>query len=270
VVEPFRDRVALITGAASGIGRTLAVRLAAAGARVAGLDLQAEALEALRRELDGKPFASAVADVTDLAAVRAAAADLEGKLGPTDLLIACAGIGRQTSAATFDAAEVNSLINVNLIGVVNSVDAVLAGMRQRRRGHLAVLSSLASYRGLPHMAGYCASKAGVNALFDSLRIELGPFGIAVTTVCPGWIRTPMTARLNLPAREVMSVETAAGIILDALARRRPFLAFPSHAAWQLRLLRHAPRPISDWLTRRHLRRAERLLAGAAGGAEGRS
>ena len=112
------------------------------------------------------------------------------------------------------------------------------------------------------MAGYCASKAGVNALLDSLRIELEPFGISVTTLCPGWIRTPMTAHLNLPANEIMEVEKAAGIILDALARRVPFLAFPPRLAWRCRLLRHLPRPLSDWLTRQHLRRAERLLGRA--------
>jgi NAD(P)-dependent dehydrogenase (short-subunit alcohol dehydrogenase family) len=261
-MDPFRDRVALITGAASGIGRALALHLAAGGARVAALDRHSDGLDSLARELDGRPFGRAVADVTDLESVRAAVADLERQVGSTDLLIASAGIGRQTAAAVFDAAEINAHIQVNLIGVVNSVDAVLAGMRQRRRGHLVVLSSLASYRGLPYMAGYCASKAGVNALFDSLRIELAPFNIGVTTLCPGWIRTPLTAHLNLPPREVMEVDAAARVILDAVARRRPFLAFPSHMAWQVRLLRFMPRPVSDWLTRRHLRRAEKLLQGS--------
>ena len=145
------------------------------------------------------------------------------------------------------------------MGVVNSIDAVLAGMRERRRGHLVVLSSLASYRGLPFMAGDLASKAGVNALFDSLRVELQPFGIDVTTVCPGWIRTPMTAPLKLRPRDVMEVEHAAEIILRAIQERRPFLAFPSRMAWQLRLLRHLPRPISDWMVRRQMERARRLL-----------
>src|SRR5262249_20712192 len=103
-MSPFRDRVVLITGAASGIGPALAGRLASAGARILALDLQAEALAALCKQLDGKPIASAVADVTDLAAVRAAVGSMEAQLGTTDVLIACAGIGRQTSAATFDAA----------------------------------------------------------------------------------------------------------------------------------------------------------------------
>src|SRR5262249_41052010 len=132
VMPPFTDRVALITGAASGIGRQLALQLAAEGARVAALDLQADGLEKLAAELPGKPFARAVADVTDLAGMRQAVRDLEGQLGPTDLLIASAGIGCQTSALDFRAEDLNAQIQVNLIGVVNSIDAVLPGMRERR------------------------------------------------------------------------------------------------------------------------------------------
>jgi NAD(P)-dependent dehydrogenase (short-subunit alcohol dehydrogenase family) len=253
-MDDFRDRVVLITGAGSGIGRQLAVMLAAEGARVAALDRSAEGLAALGAEVGKAVFAARAADVTDLAATRAA-------VGPTDVLIASAGVGRKTSAAEFSAEEINDHIRINLIGVVNSIDAVLAGMRQRRRGQLVVLSSLASYRGLPFLAGYCASKAGVNALFDSLRLELGAFGIGVTTVCPGWIRTPMTAPLRLREGEVMAVERAARTILGAVRRRQPFLAFPPGMAWQLRLLRYLPRPVSDWMTRRHMHRAQTLLPG---------
>jgi NAD(P)-dependent dehydrogenase (short-subunit alcohol dehydrogenase family) len=258
-MESFRDRVVLITGAASGIGRALALRLAAEGARVAALDLQEPGLESLQRELAGKPFAWAVADVIDLAAVRAAVKRLEEHLGPIDVLIASAGIGRKTTAADFSAEEVNAHIQVNLIGVVNSIDAVLPGMRQRRRGQLAALSSLASYRGLPLLGAYCASKAGVNALFDALRVELARYNIGVTTICPGWVRTPMTARLRLPAHEILEVDVAAGIMLEAIRRRRPFIAFPWRMVWQVRLLRYLPCPLADWLAHRHLRRAARLL-----------
>src|SRR5262245_32283204 len=223
-MPPFSDRVALITGAASGIGRQLALQLAAEGARVAALDLQADGLEKLAGELAGKPFARAVADVTDLAAVRRAVADLEGQLGPTDLLIASAGIGRETPALTFRAEDLNAQIQVNLLGVVNSIDAVLPGMRARGRGHLVALSSLASYRGLPKMAGYCASKAGLNALLDALRVELRPLGIAVTTLCPGWVRTPLTATIRLPEGYMMEVDEAARRMLKAIRRRKDLRA----------------------------------------------
>lgn len=255
----FRDRVAVITGAGSGIGGQLARLLAAEGARIAALDVQPAGLDALVAALPGKPVATAVADVTDLGATRDAVKRLEGQLGPADLLIASAGVGRGTSAEAFDAEAINSVLRINLLGVVNSIDAVLGGMRERRRGHLVGLSSLASYRGLPMMSAYCASKAGVNALFDSLRLELKAFNIATTTVCPGWIRTPMTAALGLPDRVTLPVETAASIILEAIRRKRPFLAFPAHMAFRVRLLKYLPRPLSDYLAGREMAKAKHML-----------
>jgi short-subunit dehydrogenase len=245
----FSNRVVLITGAGSGIGRQLALTLADEGARLAALDRQGETLDRLALDLKGKTVACAVADVTDLAGVRRAVTQLEAQVGPTDVLVASAGIGRETSAETFRAEDFIEQIQVNLLGVINTLDAVVPGMCQRRQGHLAVLSSMASYRGLPRMGGYCASKAGVNSLLDALRVELRPLGIAVTTLCPAWVRTPLTTPLGLPDKDMMSVEDAVRLIVEALRRRRPFLAFPSGAAWQARLLRHTPRLISDWLTR---------------------
>ncbi len=252
-MEPFRDRVVLITGAASGIGRALALNLSSQGARIAALDVQTQGLKEIADALAGQPFAHALADVTDLPAVRAAVADLEAQLGPTDLLIASAGIGAETSALDFRAEKFAAMINVNLIGVANCIDAVLPGMRQRRRGHIAALSSLASYRGLPRMAGYCASKAGLNALLDGLRVELRPLGIQVSTICPGWVRTPLTASIKVPPSDMMDVSEAARRIVRALAARKSFVAFPAGLTWRVRLLRHSPVGFSDWIVRRLIR-----------------
>jgi NAD(P)-dependent dehydrogenase (short-subunit alcohol dehydrogenase family) len=261
-MSTFRDRVVLITGAGSGIGRQLAILLAAEGARIAALDLQQANLESLAVELIGKPLATVSADVTDLAATREAVAKLESQLGPVDCLIACAGLGRSTPAAEFNAEDINLIIRVNLLGIVNAIGAVLPGMRERKRGQLVGLSSLASYRGLPTMGAYCASKAGVNALFDSLRVECKPMGIAVTTICPGWIKTPMTDPLGLPEVVKMPVEKAGAIIVEAIRSQRAFLAFPPKLTWRVRLLRYLPRPIGDWLSTREMRRIERVLAKA--------
>jgi NAD(P)-dependent dehydrogenase (short-subunit alcohol dehydrogenase family) len=257
-MESFRDRVAMITGAASGIGRQLALRLAAEGARIAALDRQNDGLDRLAAELKGKPVVCAIADVTDLAAMRAVVPRLETQLGPIDLLMASAGIGIETPAEAFRAEDFTAQIQVNLIGVINTLDPVLPGMCRRKSGHVAVLSSMASYRGLPHMGGYCASKAGVNSLLDALRIELRPHGIAVTTICPAWIRTPLTTPLGLPDKDMMELEDAVRLILRGLHTREPFLAFPAGMAWQARLLRHTPRPISDWLTRRWARQMNKV------------
>jgi short-subunit dehydrogenase len=251
-MDSFTNRVVLITGAASGIGRQLALGLADLGAGIAALDRQSDALDTLAAQLRkaGKRCATAVADVADAAAVRAAVADLENQLGPTDVLIASAGIGRATPAIDFRADEFAAHINVNLIGVANSVAAVLPGMQKRNRGHLVVLSSLASYRGMPLMSAYCASKAGVNALFDALRVELRPFNIVCTTICPGWIRTPMTAALDARMSRMMEVEDAARRIIAAVRGRKSFVAFPFPTVWQARLVRYLPHTLSDWLARR--------------------
>jgi NAD(P)-dependent dehydrogenase (short-subunit alcohol dehydrogenase family) len=258
-MNTFANRVVLITGGASGIGRQLALDLAAEGAPIAAVDRQSDGLAALASDLKGRGqgVATAVADVTDLQALRVCVSQLENELGPVDVLVASAGVGRETSALQFDAAEFAAVVNVNLLGVANSIDAVLPGMRQRRSGHLVALSSLASYRGLPRMAAYCASKAGVNSLMDALRVELRPLGIHCTTVCPGWIKTPMTANLSLNNIPMIEVRDAARRILDAVRRRRPFVAFPAGDALQVRLLKYLPRPVSDWLCARVARRLDR-------------
>jgi NAD(P)-dependent dehydrogenase (short-subunit alcohol dehydrogenase family) len=225
-VPSFADEVILITGAGSGIGRELARRLGAEGARIGAIDCNGAAVEQVAALL-GTCAAYAVADVTDLSRLRRAVAELEERLGPTDVLIANAGIARKTSVDAYRAEDFADQINVNLIGVSNSVAAILPGMRERRRGHLVALSSLASYRGLPLMAGYCASKAGVNALFDTLRVELRSYNIAVTTLCPGFIRTPMTAPFRPPGRRhMMEPEEAVSHMVRAIRTQRPFLAFP--------------------------------------------
>jgi NAD(P)-dependent dehydrogenase (short-subunit alcohol dehydrogenase family) len=255
-MSSFADRTILITGAASGIGQQLAKTFVAEGARIGALDRNADAV-AEAAALLGKRAAHAVADVTDLAGLRQAVAELEGRLGPTDVLIASAGIARETPAETYRAEDFAAQVHVNLIGVSNSFDAVLPGMRQRRRGHLVALSSLASYHGLPHLAGYCASKAGVNALCDSLRVELRPYGIAVTTLCPGFIRTPMTAPHARPGMDMMELDDAVRRMVRAIRARRSFSAFPASATWQVRLLRYLPLSWGDWLAAEYLKRLNR-------------
>jgi NAD(P)-dependent dehydrogenase (short-subunit alcohol dehydrogenase family) len=251
----FANRVILITGAGSGIGRQLARDLAAEGAAIAALDLNAEPLADLARELAGKRLAAAAADVTDREALAKAVEHLQQQLGPADMLFASAGLGFPTPAAELDAAAFERLVRVNLIGVANSVAAVLPGMRRRQSGHLVALSSLASLRGLPLMAAYCASKAGLNALMDSLRVELKPHGIDVTTVCPCWVRTPMTDQVTMRMEGLLEVDAASRLILDAVRRNKALYVFPGPSARRLRLLRWLPTRSADALLARLFRRA---------------
>jgi NAD(P)-dependent dehydrogenase (short-subunit alcohol dehydrogenase family) len=250
----FQNRVALITGAGSGLGRQLALTLAAEGAKIAAVDLQPGPLSQLAAELPANRSAWAVADVTDRTVLKKAVHDLHQRLGPIDLLIASAGVGFETSALAYRGEDMETIIRVNLIGVSNSIDAVLPSMLERRSGHLVGISSLASYRGIPRLAGYCASKAGLNALLEAIRVELKPLGIAVTTICPGWIRTPMTADLDIPKTELIEVEDAARGIVAVIRSRRPFCAFPRSRARQLGFLGLLPSRASDWLITKILKK----------------
>jgi short-subunit dehydrogenase len=264
---PFNNQVVLITGAGSGIGRQLAMQLSRLGAVIAAIDLTPEPLEKLLTELKASNGAGAweIADVTNRAALHAAVASFEKRLGPIEILIANAGIGIEMRAANFHAEDLEKQVMVNLVGVANSIEAVLTGMLARERGHLVAISSCASFHGVPLMAGYCASKAGVNNLMDSLRVELRPHGIYCTTICPGWIRTPLAEKaialakakdvLAPPISNVMEVEPAVRRIVSAIQKRKPMYAFPAATAVPAMLGRWLPTSVGDWLmrvmTRRH-------------------
>jgi NAD(P)-dependent dehydrogenase (short-subunit alcohol dehydrogenase family) len=256
-MSTFANQVVLITGAGSGLGRQFALTLAAEGAAIGAIDLKDEPLAALAQELTGKRVAWAAGDVTDRASLQAAVTQVRECLGPVDLLIASAGIGMENSALQFGAGDFEAQIRVNLIGVANSVETVLPEMLTRRQGHIVGMSSCASYRGLPRMLGYCASKAGLNSLLEGLRVELSPMGVTVTTMCPSWIRTPLTAHVNVPQSAMLDVAHATQLMVEAIRRKRAFYAFPASAVRQVRLLRWLPCGLSDALTRRAFRRMGR-------------
>ena len=158
-MKSFAKRVVLITGAGSGIGAALARRMATEGALIAALDRSSDPLAALARECPGSAWA--VADVTNRLSLNQAVAELSGKLGSVDMLIACAGIGIQTSAPTWNAADFESVIQVNLIGVANSIAAVMPGMIQRH----GLVYSAWHRSGVSSWLEYCAQRG--DALMDS-------------------------------------------------------------------------------------------------------
>ncbi len=167
-------------------------------------------------------------------------------LGPIDLLIANAGVGAPTTVDPFNIGDVEKMFRVNVLGVVYSLEAVLPEMLQRGRGHLAAVSSMGSYKGLPGESGYTASKAAVNVFMEGLRIQLRSKGIAVTTICPGFVKTPMTEVNEFKMPWLLTADEAARRIVRALKRKRKVYNFP----WQMALFMTFARWAPDWLVDR--------------------
>ena len=248
----WSNKVVLITGASSGIGRSLAVELGKRGAAVGLVARRAESLNEVAREVEsagGRALALA-ADVTDAKAVRASAESLRAKFGAVDVLVANAGVGTLTDDYARLGEQVAETIEINLHGAANSVAAVLPEMIQRGSGQLVAISSLASYRGLPKSGAYCASKAAMNALFESLRLDLKGTGVIVTIIKPGFIKTPLTAGREAQMPYLMELDDATRKILRAIEARRTSYAFPWQLASLVRVGRLMPDALYDWVALR--------------------
>lgn len=242
-----RKKVTLITGASSGIGAGLAIRRAKRGEDLILLARRAEKLEVLATEVRafGVGVEVVAVDVADRNALESALDKACDKLGPIDLLIANAGLGIPTPAKRFDAADFERVVSVNLVGAANCIAYVLPSMLARNCGQLVGIASLAAYRGLPKTGAYCASKAGLLALFESLRIDLLKKSIAVTTICPGYIKTPMTDKNKFSMPFIMELEPALDKIERAIDAGWSEYAFPFTLATIVRIARWVPNSLYD-------------------------
>jgi short-subunit dehydrogenase len=249
----FKDKVVMITGASSGIGRGLALDLSRRGARLGLVARRAALLDEVVGEIgsrNGKALVLA-ADVQDATALRGAADRMRAEFGRIDVLIANAGIGLTADAAEMRPADLARVFNVNVIGAASSVAAVVPEMVAHGSGHLVVISSLAAYRGLPKSAAYCASKAAVSAFFESVRLDLKGKGIAVTIIHPGFIKTPLTEGRHADMPFLMELQDAVQLIVGAIERRKKSYAFPWQLASIVRLGMIMPNFMYDWIAARN-------------------
>jgi short-subunit dehydrogenase len=230
----------LVTGGSSGLGEALALELAAPGVALAitGQDGARLADVAARCEAKGAKVRAATVDVRDGAAMAALVAEIERE-APLDLAIANAGISGGTGGGSETPTQTRRIFDVNVAGVFNTVEPVLAAMAARKRGQIAIVSSLAAFRGMPGAPAYCASKAAVRVWGEALRADWAAHGIRVNVVCPGFVVTRMTARNPFRMPLLMPADQAARIVLTGLARNRGRIAFPLRmyaAAWLLAAL----------------------------------
>ena len=238
-----RGPVAVVTGASSGIGRALALELACRGYQVGLVARRRKALEDLACEIEtrGGRAQVAAADVGDRQALHAAIQQIECAFGPVDVIIANAGFGAPTRLAPLNVTDVEDTFRVNVLGVVYSIEAVLPGMLDRGRGQLVAVSSMASFKGLPGESAYCASKAAVNLYMEGLRIALRNRGIAVTTICPGFVATAITPMDAAAAPFEITALAAARRIARAIEQRKSgLIRFPWPMAMLMALICRLP------------------------------
>jgi short-subunit dehydrogenase len=238
---------AFITGASSGLGRGLALHYASPGAIIGIVARRSELLSELAREIEGRGARARTfaLDVSDSAAMAKGATEFVDRAGGVDLVVANAGIAIPDRIRKGDSESIANLMRVNVIGVTNTIVPFVPLMLRAHGGVLAAVSSVAGLRPMPGRAPYSASKAAVNTFMEALRLDLLGTGVHAMAICPGFVHTPMTAKLrNMPF--VIEADEAVRLMAGAIERREALFTFP----WQMRvmtsLMRHAP----DWAIRR--------------------
>lgn len=229
----------LITGGASGIGLALSQLYLSQGHRVGIIDCNFSPLE------DPSPFICFEVDVTDKKEMRKAILDFS-KEG-LDLLITSAGIATKSWDNIPDFEHTQKMMETNYFGMLNSFGPAIDFMKNNNQGHLVAISSSTSKVGLPFRGGYCASKAAIDIFCESLRHDLRPLNINVTTLAPGFVKTPMTKDITYKKCCEMSAEKAAHIISKAISKKKTHVIFPLSTRITSLFLILIPRKLYDFM-----------------------
>lgn len=235
-------KVAWLTGASTGIGRALALRLARAGWVVAASARNLQELEkvaAAAGDLTGKiiPFPL---DVQDSAAVKQTVAAIQQTCGAIDLAFLNAGTHLPGTVRDFNVADYRTLYNVNVMGVVECLGAVLPNFIARRQGHVAVVASVAGYGGLPLAAAYGGTKAALINMCEAWKVELEPYNIKLSLICPGFVKTPLTDLNKFKMPFLITADDAAERIFKRLFTREFEISFPRRFTFIMKALRLLP------------------------------
>ena len=231
-----------ITGASSGIGAALAAEFARRGATL-GLAARRQAqLDELARSLPGTHHSYAV-DVTDKFALKAAGEEFERVTGGADIVIANAGISVGVKTEHYeDLAEFDRVMATNVSALAYTFHPFIAPMKTRGRGTLVGIASVAGIRGLPGSEAYCASKSAAITYCESLRVDIAKAGVKVVTICPGFIRTPLTAKNPYAMPFLMDADAFARKAADAIVARRSYAVIP----WQMGIVAKLLRMLPNW------------------------
>jgi short-subunit dehydrogenase len=241
-----------LIGASTGIGAALVPALVHEGVLLA---ISARNEAELNNVADNaarfgvRPVVSPL-DVTDADAVKRVEAELTAEWGRIDVLFYNAGTWLEAPVEAFDSDNAARQVEVNLIGMMRAVGTVLPDMVSKRDGNIVGMASVAGYRGYPRAAGYSSSKAGAIAFLQSIRMELKRYGVGVTTINPGFVRTPLTNLNHFSMPFMISADDASGAIIQGLLKGDTEIHFPKRLSWPLKLLTALPTPLYERLARR--------------------
>ena len=248
----MKPRTIFITGASSGIGASLARHYAAPGCTLYLSGRDQDRLEQVCQDCrtQGAAAQGLVLCVNDRAGMEQCLRALDQKT-PLDLVIANAGIsGGVGDGHDEDPAQVRAIFDTNVTGVLNTLLPLLPAFKARGRGQLAIVSSLAGFRGLPTAPAYCASKATVRVWGEGLRLSLAPYNIRVSVITPGFVVSRMTAVNQFKMPFLMPAEDAARRIAQGLERNQARIAFPWPLVIATQLFGLLPLRLSDWISTR--------------------
>ncbi|MGD8325727.1 MAG: SDR family NAD(P)-dependent oxidoreductase [Sphingomonadales bacterium] len=233
--------VTWIVGGSTGIGHALALQLADEGEKLVVSARSADKLQALQDH--SANIGTYRLDVTDEAAIHRAVDDIEAQFGPISRVIYAAAYWEPSKVSAISLAAFRPAYEVNLFGCVAVLEAVLPKMRARHFGHVALISSVAGYRGLPRAEAYGSSKSAMTYLAESMRLTLQSEGIKVQVITPGFVETPLTSKNDFPMPFLMKADEAARRISKGLKTKRFEITFPKRFTWFLKFLSLLPDPL---------------------------
>ena len=241
-----------ITGASSGIGKAVAEKFASEGWRVA---VSARRKEILENMAKNQNIFSFPLDITDQEQINNIFKNILSEFGSLDLCLFSSGTYEPKDEQKIDPEKIRNVINVNFLGVIDCVKAVEEYFKNKKSGHISIVSSIAGYRGLPNSSGYGPSKAALTNFCESIYFDFKKFGVRVSVISPGFIKTPLTEKNEFPMPFLKTVDYAADKVFNGLVKTNAFeIHFPKGLTLTLKFLRILPYKIYLFLVDKLVKR----------------
>ena len=235
----INKKVIWITGASTGIGKDLAIKFAKSGWHVAASARRENLLLDLNKI--NQNISSFPLDVTNTENCKEVVNKIINRFGAIDICVFCTGMHDPNSEKRFNLSKIREIMEVNFFGVMNSVNCIYDHFCEKKNGKIAIVSSVAGYRGLPAAGGYCASKSALTSFTESLYFDMRRKNVHVSLISPGFIKTPMTDKNDFPMPFLKSSSFAAEKIYEGLIKRNNFeIHFPKIFTYMMKIIQVLP------------------------------